>query len=200
MVKISYGRHVFCTLTFRQDNISPSKALQNTTRAYNRYITNIRRRLWSDCQYLRSVELHKSGYPHLHAILQRPAAGIEIQKDSRGRLWLNDNVHAVLKGSWPAISDHQIPYSKSGALRYCLKYAVKNASASTAWKKVFATEDLKKAAASGAAVASHIGSKSTAAPPAPVWIPFGPGKHDRIKLLSWSRKFDFGPFYTPASK
>ncbi len=141
------------------------------SRDFNRFLQNFRRLHNQKVQYLRVIEKHKDGYPHVHAILQFPFATISIN-DTR---YFERTLYRKWKTLWKGgHSDYQRPrVSGMGTISYIIKYLVKNTTAKTIWKKL-----LPKPTKIG------ITAKSAEEPT----------KLNGIKLCTWSRGFDWEPF------
>ncbi len=142
-------------------------------RTFNRYIQEFRRLHHMEVQYLRVVERHKDGYPHVHAILQFPYAVIHV-RDSR---YFDRTLYKTWKALWKAgHSDYQKPRrSKQGTISYLMKYLIKNTTRKTVWKKI-----LPKVETTATIHEKVITTQDV--------------KIGKIKLCTWSRKFDWEPF------
>ena len=58
------------TLTFPDHSADPLTQLKNTYRQFKRLIQRLRRK-YPHLKYVRTIELHQSGYPHIHCIFSR---------------------------------------------------------------------------------------------------------------------------------
>ena len=178
-MKTEFIRHLFVTLTYSRD-IPLSSRWDTVSKDYNRYIQRVRRFHLCKVQYLRVVESHSDGYPHIHIIMQMPDARIRVD-NSR---YFDRKLYQHWKSLWPhGHSDYQRPRRRgAGRIGYLLKYLTKNATSKTIWKKVFAPiADVPSS--SPIMVTPHV--KSTVVPVS----------HLGIKLATWSRDFDFTPFF-----
>lgn len=194
----SFTRHVFATLTYSQKETS-EQTWARCSKDYNRYIQRLRRspQLGSQLGYLRVVEQHKSGYPHIHAILQARSASfvVVLGSDRRGRsrYYFDPKLYGFLRDSWGfGHSDFVRPYQSGlGALVYCLKYITKSGMSSTVlnvYKKTFhGITRTPSFTISPPDSSPSMNAKTAASPSLPT--------HYRgLKLCSWSRNFDFSVF------
>ncbi len=139
-------------------------------------------------QYLRVIEFHKDGYPHIHAILQFPSANIRVTNSK----WFSKTLYKHWKAQWKSgHSDYQQP-NKSGVgiILYLLKYLLKNQTKKTLFKKLIQSHNEKQSdalASHGVPMASSIKKR----PPTHI---------QNVKLCTWSRLFDFKPFYIIKTK
>ena len=194
---------------------------------FPQFIHRVERKLGTNIQWLRTYETHQDGRPHLHAILQfRYFSGysdrtkrhyMANQQDflNLKAAWRRDLRASARQGAQVAPLGHidfMVPYS-AGAFNYALKYILKEAGSTrkTIWRKI-------NAARPGVLV-----TDATKSPPPP----YGPGNQHildpspkgstganspttgasssvsftwkglKVKKASWSRKFDFFPFYQP---
>ncbi len=163
-------RHVFGTLTFNRNKQIPETWKQTTT-TYNRFIQKWRRLDNKEIQYIRSIESHKDGYPHIHTIIQYPSACIRI----RNSKYFDRTVYQNWKTRWPfGYSDYTKPTRHvQGTLAYLLKYITKTSTKKTIWKKILPKQTI-----------TGTGAKSATEPI----------KLYGIKLVTWSRNFDWEPF------
>lgn len=193
---IEFVRHIFCTLTFTRTD-SSDRRWKIVSKTYNRYIQRIRRLHNLQVHYLRVVESHKDGYPHIHVLLQFPSASIRVD-NSR---YFDPVLYKRWKSLWPdGHSDYQRPRrSGMGTLGYIMKYLLKNSSSKTVWSKVYAVQNdamktqrslanLKQTPMDGS-VKSTISEKNS-----------NPTRQHGVKLCTWSRGFDFTPFLAPKKK
>ena len=189
---------MFFTLTYRRDLPIP-ETWYKITRTFNHYITDLRRFHHDKLQYLRVVEEHQDGYPHIHCIIQFQNVGIRVQ-DAR---WFDSSLYKQWKNRWVhGHSDIQCPRgTRTHVLAYVLKYCLKNRTASTVWKKVLldsnnsqdqdntdsiqtqSDQDIVNSATSGD---HNINDQ--------VGISVPPVKKYGVKYLTWSRNFNFKPF------
>ena len=203
-VKYEFTRHVFATLTYSRDG-SIQSTWSATTTDYNRFIQRIRRLHNLRVEYLRVLEEHKDGYPHIHAILQYPSSclRVNIVKD---KAYFDRTLYARWKDSWKGNSDYQKPKrSGVGTLSYVLKYLIKNQTKKTIWKKIMDGSTSKIPAPSqtvlneqlslalpirttqcNGSVTNTITEKES--------TDVLPTRINGVKLATWSRGFDFKPF------
>ncbi len=188
-LQTSFIRHVFATLTYDR-NVTPVPLLH-----FNRYIQQLRRVFRINIQYFRSFELQRDGTPHFHVLLQFPSACLRINKAR----YFDARCYRLFKGVWKyGLTDYQPPRSKATAqLAYIMKYLSKNASVKTVWMKIFASQkNLSlnvKSADSGIDACSLKAHSASTEYVNPVYHLIS--KSSKIKLLTWSRSFDFSPFY-----
>lgn len=176
---ITFTRHVFATLTYQRD-CEIEQVYRAVSLDYNRFLQRLRRLHRLQIEYLRVIEEHRDGYPHIHALLQYPSACIRVENTR----YFDRMLYQRWKTLWrKGHSDYQKPRQNSiGTLSYIMKYLIKNQTQKTVWKKVFAhSVDVKSSASTNSF--RHI-AKTTGAPV----------RLNGIKLCSWSRKFDFSPF------
>lgn len=189
MVTIEFTRHVFATLTYSRD-INSQARWATISHHYNRFIQSTRRLHRCNIEYLRVVESHKDGYPHIHVLLQFPDARIRIENTR----YFTPTLYAKWKGQWQhGHSDFQKPkHSGTQTLSYILKYLIKNTTSSTIWKHVFAsTADVSKSSNPNSQTNPVQNTIATAQLPT---------HFNKVKLATWSRHFDFTPFTTIQSK
>ena len=156
-----YSHHLFTTLTYGSQNACSVGAhtcartrWANVSLDFNRYITTLRRRLRDkSIQYVRCFEAHKSGYPHVHVLLQFPTA---VRYTSRsGRNWIESPDYKLLRSLWRhGHTDYQVPHSASHGIRYIAKYMTKNATGRRMWSHILTARESalaeKQAAIAGA--------------------------------------------------
>lgn len=151
---------------------------------FNRFCQKFRRLHNTQVQYLRVVEEHKDTYPHIHVILQFPDARLSIT-NSR---YFDRILYKKWKTLW--ISGHSDYQTMSrggvGGLRYILKYLVKNTTRKTLYKKIYTLHPV--------AIRSSTTPPETRRTKKPERLPI---KKNGVKLATWSRCFDFVPFYMP---
>lgn len=143
------------------------------------------------------VEEHKDSYPHIHVIVQFSDARIRVQ-DSR---YFDRRLYQQWKHRWKhGHSDVQSPRGTRGAvLAYVLKYVLKNVTTNTIWKKILisSTEgDTKNGSEPQSsqenANSATYGDQKTQEQENT--ISANPVKKYGVKLVTWSRDFDFKPF------
>lgn len=170
--------YVFATYTYSRD-IPIHNAWSATSKDFNRYVQNIRRLHNAPVQYLRSIEAHKDGYPHLHAVIRFPSP-ITVNNTK----YFDRELYKKWKSLWPSgLSDYQVPLSRRHPILYIVKYVTKGSTLKTLWKKyyaLYAAKPLKKEKETSSA---NIVDLSV---PTPLTITC---KKYKIKQLSWSRLF-----------
>ncbi len=191
---ITFARHIFATFTYAR--LSSSELLWDScSKDFNRTIQRLRRLHCCKVQYLRTLEAHKDGFPHIHTLLQFPSAQIRVSNQK----YIDRLLYDRWKASWPhGLSDFQIPRrQRIGQIRYILKYISKNSTSKTIWKRISSVTPVTKS----------IPSESSPTP-APVEslknvvtkdtynsdMSPNPTHFRKQKLCSWSRDFDWTPF------
>lgn len=212
MEVIRFTRHVFATLTYPADTSWRNDTEPDWTQVskdFNHWITNLRRgerlrgayvRPPFPVEYLRVVEEHKSGLPHIHCILQFPDARLRVNI-ANGRRYFERSFYKLLKDSWKYNDDYQPPINTTrSTLGYILKYMRKNSTSKTVWKKVLAVGAETKSTT--LKEVSVLVDKPTVPPMKmdPEIVVTNPIYKHNIKLLSWSRSFDFSVFFMPKPK
>jgi hypothetical protein len=209
--KVEFARHVFATFTY-EPHISDKWG--RVSKDYNRYLQEIRRLHNVRVAYLRVVEQHKNGAPHIHALLQFPSAQLRVQsyvQDRRARkkspMWYFDK---ALYSKWKSLwryghSDYQRPRRGGvGPISYMMKYLLKNQTQKTVWRKVIATQTSTDQKSSVPLSAAQIEQRSCAnlqkTPMDGLVTNTMPVRKFGVKLCSWSRNFDFTPFYDSSYK
>lgn len=189
--------HVFATLTYARN--SPCEVYwKRTTRDFNRFITYFRRLHRDGCEYLRTIEAHADGYPHIHCVLQiRQGLVVENGK------YFDNALYGRWRSTWVlGHSDFQAPTGrgKSHPVFYNIKYISKNSTAKTIWRKVYAQQNAKRSAVQksteqlsttptlGASRAGVTNAHSTSVDTNPSLLFC---KQYRIKQCTWSRGFKF---------
>ena len=210
-----YKRHIFATLTYSRDN--PKEEIwQNVSSNFNRWIQRIRRgrsrailglpplykaHQW---EYFRCIESHKDGYPHIHVLLQSRGSPYLVTN----REFIYKPLRDYLKSSWTfGLSDFQVPKARSvGQLTYIMKYISKNKTCKTVWRKIYELQETQLAGASSVlllALTVPLGMADVVVRPVRIQshavtktISLGTiwSQQANIKLLTWSRNFDFSPF------
>ncbi len=148
------------------------------SRDFNRFLQNYRRLHNQKVQYLRVIEKHKDGYPHVHAILQFPNAVISI----RNTKYFERKLYNKWKALWiHGHSDYQRPRKdRIGTLTYILKYLIKNTTKKTIWKKILKNTNPTITKTVKDVTVHTVENKI---------------KLNGVKLGTWSRDFDWEPFY-----
>ncbi len=169
---------MFSTFTYNR-SLLLNDAWTRSSKDFNRVIQKFRRLHNADIQYLRVLEAHKDGYPHIHCILQFPDARLRIN-NSR---FFDRRLYSRWKSLWThGHSDYQRPRKRSAnAVLYVLKYLLKNTTRKTILKKIHPpySSDFKPTLAEQARVRPMTNL---------------PIKKYGVKLATWSRGFDFTPF------
>ena len=131
--------YVFATYTYERNNTIP-ESWERVSKDFNRYIQNVRRLHTHKVQYLRAVEVHKDGYPHLHAVL-RFRSPLRVN-NSR---YFDSKLYSKWKSLWRGgLSDFQPPRSKRHPILYIIKYASKEShTVKTLWKKYYQLYNVK---------------------------------------------------------
>ncbi len=127
---ITYGKTVFATFTFSRDRLV-SDAWSATGKNFNRFTQSLRRLHHGNIQYLRTIEAHNDGYPHVHAILRFPT----VLTITNGR-YFEQKMYRRWKHLWiSGLSDYQPPRTKY-PITYILKYVTKGSNARRLiWKR-----------------------------------------------------------------
>lgn len=195
-MQVHFIRHIFTTLTY-EHTIQSKLAWERISKDYNRYIQKLRRLHVCPVQYLRTVEQHKTNdYPHIHTILQFPDARIRIENSK----FFTRTLHSKWKSTWShGLSDYQVPRTKgTSQLNYILKYITKNSTSNTVWKKIY------QCAVNSADVPpcftnmEHSKQRQIAGLQSDFSV--SPVTKNGVKLCSWSRNFDFSPFYSKTNQ
>jgi hypothetical protein len=144
------------------------------------------RRYHMQLDYLRVIESHKDGYPHVHILFQFPDARIRVENAR----YFDKKLYARWKGYWRyGHSDYQKPRGRGlAAISYVMKYLLKNQTQKTVWKKVYASYvdvNLKESLNQSDTAKNTTVCASLEKPPV---------KYCGIKLCTWSRGFDFSVF------
>ncbi len=172
-------RHIFFTGTY--DRTSPMDIRwRQISRDFNRFLQNFRRLHNQKVQYIRVIEKHKDGYPHVHAILQFPNATIRITNIR----YFERTLYRKWKNLWKGgHSDYQKPRKTAmDTISYVMKYCLKNTTRKTVWKKILSPLE------PGRPKEPHSMSGIT------VISAEEPTKLYGIKICTWSRNFDWKPF------
>ncbi len=195
----TFARHVFATLTYKREG----KPL-NVSKDFNRFVQTFRRLNQKQIGYFRSIELHKDSYPHIHVLFQFDSACLSVYHNR----FFDSVLYHRWKRCWKhGLSDFQPP-RKSGVhqLTYIMKYISKNATSKTVWKKLYqqnvssvtSTQDVSSSPTPSNTI-MEIQDKMTLRSTIPsVYLVLN--STNRLKLLSWSRNFDFSPFFIKTPK
>lgn len=186
--QIEFTRHIFGTLTYSRDH-SLDERWSTVSKHFNRFCQSYRRLHSCNLHYLRVVERHKDGYPHVHVLLQFPDARIRVE-NSR---YFDQELYARWRLCWEhGHSDFQKPRSSStGTLGYVMKYCLKNQTQKTVWKKIFALSSQTKTEPSQSNTSEQLQEPSFSQDN---FLERLPTHYLGVKLLTWSRGFDFKPF------
>ena len=121
---------------------------------FNRFHQRYRRKI-SMSEYIRTIEIHKNGRPHIHAVIQSVSAfpcRLGSDKNSGSRYYCSKEIYLLLRGLWTyghsdfnflrplVIEFDSVPSDKqttSWAMHYVLKYTVKDSTSRTLRKKLF---------------------------------------------------------------
>ncbi len=118
---ITYGKTAFLTTTYSRNRLLDD-CWRTSNVDFNRYIQKLRRLHKNSIQYLRTIEEHRDGYPHFHAILRFPT----VLTIKNGR-YFDKTLYGLWKSYWRhGLSDAQPPRPKQSALAYIIKYTTKN--------------------------------------------------------------------------
>lgn len=178
-----FTRHVFATLTYKSQD--SGYGWTNVSKHFNRFVQNYRRFHLLRVEYLRAVESHKDGRPHIHVLFQYPSACIRVHN----RRYFDNTLYQKWRTLWPhGLSDYQKPHrSGISSISYILKYITKNSTSKTVWNKLYSVVNAESSPSSKNSYSTEDKSNQDASS--------APIKKNGIKLLSWSRGFDWSPFY-----
>ena len=155
---------------------------ESISKDFNRYVQKIRRLHNSPIQYLRCVEAHADGYPHLHCILQFPS----VQTVNHGQ-YFDKLLHSKWKQLWSfGLSDFKVFRSKQSPILYMMKYISKSTNThKTLWKKLLIAQT------STPQVVHDVPTETKDASPDQIKyaLTLLKCKEFKIKQLSWSRLF-----------
>jgi len=153
---------------------------KQTSRDFNRFLQKFRRLHNHKVQYLRVVEKHKDGYPHIHALLQFTNAELRITANR----YFDRKLYKTWRTLWThGHSDLQQPQkTRTGTISYILKYLIKNTTWKTIWKKVLTSQ--------------HTTGKTSMRTTQTIYplVKKEAVTLHGIKLCTWSRNFDWKPF------
>lgn len=126
---------VFATLTYGR-NQSRRDTWIRTTNDSNRFIQRVQRKV-GNLEYLRVLESHKDGYPHIHLHL-RFRSGNRLRQN--GKFIINHKFNQ-LKRQWThGLTDFQCPRERTSSINfplgYVLKYIGKSTSTNTLWSRI----------------------------------------------------------------
>ncbi len=171
-------RHVFGTLTFTR-NEQIQTTWKKASKAYNRFVQKWRRVSNQKIQYIRSIESHKDGYPHIHTIIQYPFACIRIKNS----YYFDRRIYQIWKSHWEhGFSDYKKPTKlESRTLSYLMKYMTKTTTRKTIYKKI---------------LPKQTSTQKEQDPPQKTLTT----KINGVKICTWSRNFDWKPFMIANAK
>lgn len=180
---ITFGQHVFATLTYsRERNVEDTWSIISSD--YNRFHQKLRRFHRLQIEYLRVIERHRDGYPHIHSLLQYPSACLRVS-NSR---YFDRDLYQEWKVLWTrGHSDYQKPrYSGNATISYVMKYLIKNQTSKTVWKKILKSNGVMKS--------TDVKSANSSQEDVENYQEKLPIKYHGVKLCTWSRGFDFTKF------
>lgn len=201
-----FSHYVFVTLTFD----SSADTFHNWSRVsgrFNRYIQKLRRLHNSQVQYVRTIESHAQGNPHIHCILIFP----DILSIDNGK-YFDKRLYAQWKLLWDSGFSDYSPTLSNGQtfpLSYLLKYTIKDTQTlKTFWKNYYSCLNIKSNVTSVGLLDQEPNASDISQPtessassveestPAPQYTPTAKElrsllfcKLFRVKQLSWSRNF-----------
>lgn len=181
---ITFTRHVFATLTYARD-IEVFQCWTQITKDFNRFFQEFRRFHFSTkVNYLRVIEEHRDGFPHIHVIIQFDRACISVNADR----YFDREIYSKWRSLWRyGFTDYQQPRrSGTGTLSYVMKYLSKNQTSNTIWKRV-----LKNSSSIGHSEQSSVLASQKKNIMRSILLPT---HKNGVKLCTWSRNFDFSPF------
>lgn len=207
--KVEFSRHLFATLTYSRDRTLQDR-WSTVSKDFNRFIQKFRRCHVFDCNYLRVIEKHRDGYPHIHCLLQYPSAILRVENTR----YFDKTLYQKWKLQWEhGHSDFQKPRGHSvQVVSYVLKYLIKNQTNTTVWRKIL---DQQNSVVLSDAQMTLLSSPTSPTKPSDssvtsttqdkdVGEPFQeevmPVRLNGIKLCTWSRKFDWSPFRVTKTK
>ena len=144
---------LFCTLTFNPQ-MQTSECWANVSKLFNRFHQRYKRTL-SNAEYIRTIEIHKNGRPHIHAVIQSLTSfpcQLAKDRDGKARYYTSKDLYIQLRQMWtlghsdfvflrPLTIEFNSPPSDkqttSWAMHYVLKYTVKDSTSRTLRKKLF---------------------------------------------------------------
>jgi hypothetical protein len=204
---LEFSHNVFVTLTFNPE--APTfHNWSNVSKLFNRYIQKLRRFHNSDVQYLRVIESHSQGNPHIHCLLRfRDSLTINNGK------YFDSRLYAKWKLLWSSGFSDYTPALSNGSpfpLSYLLKYTIKDTQTlKTFWKNYYSCLNTKTSAQS-VGLLDQMPNLNTTNPTQPEKstdsvqdstppVPYTPTAKEQltllfcklfhVKQLSWSRHF-----------
>lgn len=183
--------HVFATLTYQRKEDSDT-TWKRVTRDFNHFITYYRRLHIDGVEYLRTVEAHADGYPHLHAVLQLQH-GVFVSNDR----YFDPDLYKKWKSLWSCgLSDFQAPtLGPRNTVLYIVKYITKSSTKKTIWRKCYTGQIQENISARSVVVPTATSSTPQTAVQKPKINEDNPStflcKKYKIKQCTWSRGFKF---------
>ena len=131
-----------------------SDCWRDCSKMFNRFHQRFKRQI-SNAQYLRTIEIHKNGRPHIHAVIQSITPfPCKLGKSSNGqyRYFCSKTIYVSMRQLWlfghsdfqfirPTVIEFgSVPsdtQTTSWAMHYVLKYTVKENTSRTLRKKMF---------------------------------------------------------------
>lgn len=183
----SFTNHVFGTLTYSRD-ISISDCGERISKDFNRYIQKFRRLHNTKVQYIRAIEAHADGYPHIHVILQFPTS-LRVN-DSR---YFDRELFKKWKQLWTSgVADYRPPNTKRQPVLYLVKYISKNTSAyRTLWKKLLPANTVEPSNGLTQTVTKNVSDVKPSSDDIKFVGTLLFCKTYKLRQLSWSRNFTF---------
>ncbi len=177
---ITYGKTVFWTSTYTRDRLLDN-CWEGCNSDFNRYIQKLRRIHQNSIQYLRTVEMHKDGFPHFHAVLRFPI----VLTINNGR-YFDKKLYHQWKDAWNhGLSDAQPPRPKQSSLAYIIKYTTKD-SGRKVWIKYYQHLNVKSVIPPVTPCAKIMAATFSAEPVSRLSQKCAMHK---IKQCTWSRNF-----------
>lgn len=112
-------RALFITLEFNPHETTIAEAWTSVGEHWNRFLTGLREK-YGDVKALRVWEAHKSGYPHVHAILL--FSGWEFEVFHHNDKWRASKKYEICSAWEHGFSDVEALASTRGGIRYVTKY------------------------------------------------------------------------------
>ena len=127
---------------------------QSCSKMFNRFHQKYKRKL-SKAEYIRTIEIHKNGRPHIHAVIQSTSAfpcKLGFDNSGKPRYFCKQDLYIQMRSLWtlghsdfnflrPLVIEFNSPPSDkqttSWAMHYVLKYTVKDSTSRTLRKKLF---------------------------------------------------------------
>lgn len=195
-MRISFVRHIFATFTYSRLQTAEDTWSRCGT-DFNRSIQRFRRITFQNIQYLRTIEDHRDGFPHIHVLFQFPTASVRVENSK----YFEDTFFRRSKTTWShGHTDFQVPRNHgSSSISYILKYITKNSTSKTIWKKIYSAQPvvtgLNTSIQAQNVSVSEIHCAATKNTFKPTTSNVQPITKYGVKLCTWSRGFDFKPFF-----